>query len=63
MFIDMFIPIVSRFEDIVKSLPEWNRDTRVDAQSLLLSISQFPFLNCWPCTYSTSVDIYKRVEY
>ena len=62
MFINMFIPIVCCFEDIVKSPPEWNRDTHVDAQLLSLSISQFPFLVGLVLTQK-SVGIYKRVEY
>ena len=45
VFIDLFMPIVSCLEEIVQSPPtEWNRDTRIDAQSHLLSVSHFLFL-------------------
>ena len=45
VFTDLFLPIFCCFEAIVYSSPsEWNRETRSDAQSLLLAMSQFPFI-------------------
>ena len=41
-FSDLFLPVVTCFEEIVfNSGGEWNRETRSDAQSLLLALSQF----------------------
>ena len=36
VFIDLLEPLVCCFEDIKDSGAEWNRETRADAQSLLL---------------------------
>ena len=45
VFSDLFLPTFCCLEAIVYSAPSsWNRETRSDAQSLLLAISQFPFL-------------------
>ena len=42
VFIDLFLPTVSCLEDIVHAPPsKWNRETRCDAQSNLLALSQF----------------------
>ena len=42
VFFDLFLPLVSCLEAIVLSpAEEWNRDTRSDAQSLRLALSQF----------------------
>ena len=45
VFSDLFLPIVSCLEEMsLSSSSEWNRETRSDAQSLLLSLSQFSFI-------------------
>lgn len=45
IFIDLFLPIVSCLEEIVNAPPSnWNRETRSEAQSFLLALSQFSFL-------------------
>ena len=44
-FADLFVPIVCCLEGISRgSASEWNRDTRSDAQSHLLALSQFTFI-------------------
>ena len=44
VFADLFLPTVSCLEAIANSTnEEWNRDTRSDAMSLLLAMSQFSF--------------------
>lgn len=45
IFIDLFLPIVSCLEEIVNAPPSnWNQETRSEAQSFLLALSQFSFL-------------------
>ena len=45
LFSDLFMPIISCLEAILQStFLEWNRDSRSDAQSFLLALSQFPFI-------------------
>ncbi len=45
VFIDLYVPIVSCLEDLANSSPaEWNRETRSEAQSFLLALSQFLFI-------------------
>ena len=45
VFSDLFLPIFCCFEAIVySSSSDWNRETRSDAQSLLLAMSQFSFI-------------------
>ena len=45
LFSDLFMPIISCLEAISQSSSlEWNRDSRSDAQSFLLALSQFPFI-------------------
>ena len=45
VFSDLLLPILCCFEAIVYSQSsDWNRETRSDAQSLLLGISQFSFI-------------------
>ena len=45
IFLDLFLPTVSCLEEIAHAPGEaWNRETRHDAQSFLLAISQFPFI-------------------
>ena len=45
VFFDLFLPTFCCLEAIVYSPPsDWNRETRSDAQSLLLAMSQFPFM-------------------
>ena len=45
VFSDLFLPTFCCLEAIVYSAPsDWNRETRSDAQSLLLAMSQFPFM-------------------
>ena len=45
MFIDLFIPTVSCLKEISHASGEaWNRETRNDAQTFLLAISQFTFI-------------------
>ena len=45
VFSDLFLPTFCCLEAIVYSPPsDWNRETRSDAQSLLLAMSQFPFI-------------------
>lgn len=45
MFVDLFLPLVSCLEEISCSSPsQWNRDTRYEAQSFLLALSQFSFI-------------------
>ena len=45
LFSDSFMPIISCLEAISQSTYlEWNRDSRSDAQSFLLALSQFPFI-------------------
>ena len=45
VFSDLFMPTVCCLEAIVYSPPsDWNRETRSDAQSLLLAMSQFSFI-------------------
>ena len=45
IFSDLFLPTFCCLEAIVYSAPsDWNRETRSDAQSLLLAMSQFPFM-------------------
>lgn len=43
VFVDLFKPLVYCLEDI-KDSSEWNRDSRSDAQSLLLALTRFPFI-------------------
>ncbi len=43
VFIDLFLPIVCSLEDISCG-SGWNRESRSDAQSLLLALSQFQFI-------------------
>ena len=52
VFSDLFLPTVSCLEEIVNSSAEWNRDTRSDAQSLLLAMSQFSFVVALVATQS-----------
>ena len=45
VFSDLFLPTISCLEELAHSRPaDWNRETRSDAQSLLLSMSQFSFI-------------------
>ena len=44
VFLDLFLPTFSCLEAIAHSTSDWNRETRTDAQSLLLALSQFPFM-------------------
>ena len=45
VFSDLFSPIFACLEAIAHSPPaNWNRETRSDAQSFLLAMSQFPFI-------------------
>ena len=45
VFSDLYLPIFCSLESIVySSSSDWNRETRSDAQSLLLAISQFAFI-------------------
>ena len=45
LFSDLFMPIISCLEAISQSTSlEWNRDSRSDAESFLLALSQFPFI-------------------
>ena len=45
VFSDLFLPVFCCFEAIVySSSSNWNRETRSDAQSLLLAMSQFSFI-------------------
>ena len=45
VFLDLFLPTVSCLEEIALSQPaDWNRETRSDAHSFLLSMSQFTFV-------------------
>lgn len=45
IFLDLFLPTVSCLEEITSSRgEEWNRETRNDAHSYLLAISQFTFI-------------------
>lgn len=45
VFCDLFMPTFCCFESIVHSAAsDWNRETRSDAQSYLLAMSQFPFI-------------------
>lgn len=45
VFSDLFFPVVSCLEAIaISDHAHWNRDTRSDAQSLLLAMSQFSFV-------------------
>ena len=45
VFSDLFLPTFCCLEAVVYSAPsDWNRETRSDAQSLLLAMSQFPFM-------------------
>ena len=68
VFIDLFLPLVSCLEDIVKSTySEWNRDTRSDAHSSLLALSQFSFISTLvvtqtilACTKGLSVKLQGR---
>ena len=43
VFSDLFLPVVCSLEDISRSTG-WNRESKSDAQSLLLALSQFQFL-------------------
>ena len=53
IFSDLFLPTVSCLEDIANSsTTEWNRDSRSDAQSLLLALTQFPFIFALEATHS-----------
>ena len=68
VFIDLFLLLVSCLEDIVQtSSSEWNRDTRSDAQSCLLALSQFSFIctlvvteTILACTKGLSVKLQGR---
>ena len=52
IFSDLFVPTFSCLEAITYSAPsQWNRETRSDAQSLLLAMSQFPFIVALAVTY------------
>ena len=45
VFVDLYVAIVSCFEDLIHAPPsEWNRDTRSEAHSFLLALSQFSFI-------------------
>ena len=45
VFIDLFVVVVSCLEEIANAPPtDWNRDTRSEAQSFLLAVSQFSFV-------------------
>ena len=45
VFSDLFLPIVSCLEEMVNSTQsDWNRETRSDANSYLLALSQFSFI-------------------
>ena len=45
IFSDLFLPIVSCLEEMVNSTQsDWNRETRSDANSYLLALSQFSFV-------------------
>ena len=45
MFVDLYVPVFSCLEAITCITPaEWNSETRSKAQSLLLTMSQFPFI-------------------
>ncbi len=43
VFIDLFVPHICCLEDI-KGSTDWNRESRSDAQSLLLALTHFPFI-------------------
>ena len=43
VFVDFLEPLVCCFEDI-KNSTDWNRESRSDAQSLLLALTHFPFI-------------------
>lgn len=43
MFIDLFEPLICCLDNI-KDSTDWNRDSRSDAQSLLLALTHFPFV-------------------
>lgn len=43
VFIDLFEPLICCLEDI-KDSTDWNRESRSDAQSLLLALTHFPFI-------------------
>ena len=46
VFIDLFLHLISCLDDLVHASPaEWNRDTRSEAHSFLLALSQFYFSN------------------
>jgi len=45
IFCDLYLPTICCFESIAGSSgSEWNRDTRLAAQSFLLAMSQFSFI-------------------
>ena len=45
VFIDLFLPLISCLEEIARASPsEWNRDTRSEAHSFLVALSQFSFI-------------------
>ena len=45
VFINLYVVLVSCFEDIVHASPtEWNRESRSEAHSFLLALSQFSFI-------------------
>ena len=45
VFSDLFMPVFCCLDAISRSSPsEWNRESKTDAQSFLLAMSQFPFI-------------------
>ena len=45
VFVDLFLPLISCLEEIsLSSSSQWNRETRHEAQSFLLALSQFSFI-------------------
>ena len=45
VFVDLYLPLVSCLEEISRGSPShWKRDTRHEAQSFLLALSQFSFI-------------------
>ena len=56
IFRDLFISTVSYLEEISHASGEaWNRETRNDAQTFLLAISQFTFIAALILTQSISI--------
>ena len=58
-FCDLFLPIIISLEVITNSGPiEWNRETRLDPQSLLLAMLEFKFIIALPYSHSEYSGIY-----